>query len=1270
MPETQASHKYFAFISYSRKDRKAAAWLQKRLEWFRFPIKQVPEDRRPPHPKCIQPIYRDTTNLPVTADHYWKNIRLGLETSRFLIVLCSPNSAHPRPGASEHPVNMEVEHFLQTHGDDSALVVPVILSGNVTSDGEDAALCPALRALGDKLINRNLPSMVPDVKSAEKDGWEKGFADTVSYLLGLESSAIGDHIQRETRRQARTLRRWLVAVGAMTVCAILGAAIAISQKQRAENLLWTESYADCESAARSFAIQHHNEGTALLQRALSRRPMNRSAVAASGLNAFGLSAQPWRLRSVAMMEGPVTHISVSNKSGLIAAVSEKGDIDLIDSVSGRLVARSRSEASQAREVAFNDQGTELTVIGWNEGERVLNDETVKLIDEGKLGVHVRARSYPEPGKTEIEGTWDKAAWVVDTSSGGIIKRIDLNPKANSIHLSRNGHYIAAPSADQTLRIYDVASGAQVQKVTGVSGVLSISFSPDGLLIWVGGETPMLIDTQTGQPLWAAKAAKATEVEEQAHFSFDGHRVSRCYFKLSTLQSVFEVVDSRTGKNVLGPVVLQGSGPSSLSLDGDFLAMASGEIGTASHTLGLRTSNRNFELNLDAGSPVRSMSVSPDGQLLALGMADGNLEIHEISNQKKIARFQQVSAVTHLQFTQNGSFLISGGQDGAVRVYEGFAAGEVLRMDFPSQVNVVAFGGRAIFAVGSGDYEGEDEGQLRVADVETLKFLNRTAFDRSVESLSISENAARVAAGSFDMTARIVDLHSNNVLTHKFDQLVYDVSLSPDGRKLAVASGLMPTMTPGPDGKVYGVHYSSGSVSLLDSISGQEERAIAFKGEMKRVNFSPGGTYVAMVTPDSEIQLLDVVAKTTRMLAKLETAVHDWRFSPSGDRLALVTEAIKGDEASSSRVLIYEVKTGKLVMSSHSPGGVVSVMFSDDGKRLLCGLPGGRTIWLDALNGNILLECSTAGMAMPRAIHPQFECFASSDGSIIHLMSSESGKVLGSLSCSGNVNSLCFSKDGNYIGIGSSDHTARVYDVRWMHPSSPASDAWIAALQFNAGIRLKKDGTQAPMTAQELVSAQQLIETSLSHSVSDSMELDLAWLMNALGLGSNGPDAWERDILEWNRAEPTRRTVSPWSKVLLAKVAGAALQQAIFGSPTMRDCIKMAPWHPLQPLAVAWAENWAAPSPESPNPQDKADALNRSVRYGYLCRMTLKRLSEADEQIYGRDTLAEYAAWSAKILHEELHFDSEAMEAITFALERTPPEKQKALLDLKTKLETK
>lgn len=224
--EGGAVYKYFAFISYSRKDSKVAAWLQKRLEWFRFPVKLVPQDRRPPNPKYIRPVYRDKTNLEVTDEHYWTNIRRALEKSRFLIVLCSPASAHQRSDAPNHPVNMEVEYFLETHDQQSRHIVPVILGGSVTSSGEDAAFCPILRELGDNLIGRNLPSMVPDTGGSDQEAWELGFVAIISYLLKLDRDAVGSHIQSETRKQAKSLRRWLYLVSTLALIAVFAGVMA------------------------------------------------------------------------------------------------------------------------------------------------------------------------------------------------------------------------------------------------------------------------------------------------------------------------------------------------------------------------------------------------------------------------------------------------------------------------------------------------------------------------------------------------------------------------------------------------------------------------------------------------------------------------------------------------------------------------------------------------------------------------------------------------------------------------------------------------------------------------------------------------------------------------------------------------------------------------------------------------------------------------------------------------------------------------------------
>jgi hypothetical protein len=128
---------------------------------------------------------------------------------------------------------MEVTHFLTEHPD-SKRVVPVILEGNVMGTGLDAALCPKLRSLSRELLDRNLPMMVVDEVGSERDAWESGFVSLCSYLLQLDRSAIGDHIQRETSKQARALRRWIILVAILALVAAGSACLAIRKKAEAE----------------------------------------------------------------------------------------------------------------------------------------------------------------------------------------------------------------------------------------------------------------------------------------------------------------------------------------------------------------------------------------------------------------------------------------------------------------------------------------------------------------------------------------------------------------------------------------------------------------------------------------------------------------------------------------------------------------------------------------------------------------------------------------------------------------------------------------------------------------------------------------------------------------------------------------------------------------------------------------------------------------------------------------------------------------------------
>lgn len=81
--------KNYAFISYNSLDRREAEKLQRKLEHYKLPKTTRNEIK---DSKYLRDIWRDVTNLRGDID---EEIRKQLSLSKFLIVICSPNSANP-----------------------------------------------------------------------------------------------------------------------------------------------------------------------------------------------------------------------------------------------------------------------------------------------------------------------------------------------------------------------------------------------------------------------------------------------------------------------------------------------------------------------------------------------------------------------------------------------------------------------------------------------------------------------------------------------------------------------------------------------------------------------------------------------------------------------------------------------------------------------------------------------------------------------------------------------------------------------------------------------------------------------------------------------------------------------------------------------------------------------------------------------------------------------------------------------------------------------
>jgi len=238
MPRLQT--RYYAFLSYSHKDKELADWLHRELERFRVPHSLAGRlTANGVVPKRLTPIFRDQQELAAAGD-LGKEIKAALAASQFLIVLCSPTAAKSRW------TNAEVESFKHTRPD--ACVLAAIVAGEPFASempGREDEECfpPALRQKFDRR-GRPTPKRAEPLAADFRDGEEGKRLALLKLVAGMLGVGLDDLVQRETTRRHRHLA-WLAAgslagmavTSTLAVTAIQSRDAASEQRREAEGLV-------------------------------------------------------------------------------------------------------------------------------------------------------------------------------------------------------------------------------------------------------------------------------------------------------------------------------------------------------------------------------------------------------------------------------------------------------------------------------------------------------------------------------------------------------------------------------------------------------------------------------------------------------------------------------------------------------------------------------------------------------------------------------------------------------------------------------------------------------------------------------------------------------------------------------------------------------------------------------------------------------------------------------------------------------------------------
>ena len=580
----------------------------------------------------------------------------------------------------------------------------------------------------------------------------------------------------------------------------------------------------------------------------------------------------------------VTSVAFSPDGSLVASGSDDSTVRLWDVSTGAQVGEPlRGHGSAVESVAFSPNGSLVASGSRDKTLRLWDASTGAQVGEPLRGHGSDVNSVafsPDSslvasgsGSLVFSGSGDNTLRLWDASTGAQVGEPlrGHGDSVTSVAFSRDGGLVASGSHDNTVRLWDASTGAQVgEPLRGGSRVTSVAFSPDGGLVASGSEdkTVRLWDASTGAQVGEPLRGHDRLVTSVA-FSRDGSLVASGSF-----DNTVRLWDASTGAQVGEPLRGHGSYVTSVAFSPDGSLVASGSFDNTVRLWDASTGAQVGEPLRGHGSFVTSVAFSRDGSLVASGSFDNTVRLWDPSTGAQVGEPLRGhgAAVTSVAFSRDGGLVASGSSgDRTVRLWDastGAQVGEPLRHD--DYVTSVAFSpDGSLVASGSGDKT------VRLWDASTGAQVGEPlrGHDGGVTSVAFSRDSRLVASGSYDKTVRLWDASTGAQVGETLrghEKCVNSVAFSRDGSLVASGS-------------------EDNTLRLWDASTGAQvgEPLRGHGDDVRSVAFSPDGSLVASGSDDRTVRLWD--PSTGAQVGEPLRGHGDWvtsvAFSPDGGLVA-------------------------------------------------------------------------------------------------------------------------------------------------------------------------------------------------------------------------------------------------------------------------------------------------------------------------------------------------------------------------------------------------
>ncbi|HEY7310706.1 MAG TPA: WD40 repeat domain-containing protein [Gemmataceae bacterium] len=573
--------------------------------------------------------------------------------------------------------------------------------------------------------------------------------------------------------------------------------------------------------------------------------------------------------------------------------------------------------------AFSPDGKTL-VSGGPDDVRVLDAVNGREIRRFPNRTDAKAMAYSTDGKILAVGggTLNPTITWYEMPSGRLLHKTPRQPGGvSALTFSPDGKLLVSAGFNQTIRIWDVASGKERRQILGCERwIRSLALTPDSKQLVAPGEQGAIRvwGIESGKELrqWPAhdKAAYSVAFDPAgktlASAGEDG-KIVLWDFATGTKRRQLRGHVGSANRVVFSP---DGKRLASLGSDETSIERPGGKSEVIFHDVpviflwDVATGRQLHALHRRPGSAHR-IAFSPDGKLLAA--ADRKISFYDVSTgKKKRALPGHDDVVESIALSPDGRTLASRADDKTIRVWD-LQAGKEIRQHYLSTRRIDAL----VLSPDGKTLVWPDEHRVCFADLATGESLPDLSARQPLGCPAVSADGKMLAVAGRDNTIYLWQLSQRRLL-RQFKApgaWVQMLAFSPNGKILAAADSLC-------------------TAYLLDAVTGKElHRLRGEVGWLTDVAFSPDGRTVVTSGSHEGVRLWDV--KTSIQITKLgeRRQRRCIAFSQDGRTIATV------ESGNQPRIRLWELATRE--ERHHFEGHLATInclAFAADGKTLVSG----------------------------------------------------------------------------------------------------------------------------------------------------------------------------------------------------------------------------------------------------------------------------------------------------------------------------------------------